>query len=68
VYQWQRGAGANTFNIPGATNAAYTRLHITRADHRSFYRAMITNRCDIKVSDTARLTVICPAAPTVLKP
>jgi hypothetical protein len=64
VYQWQRGAGANTFtNIPGATNASYTLPNVTAADHRAFFRAAVTNRCDGKVSQPARLTVICPSVP-----
>jgi hypothetical protein len=64
IWQWQRGAGANAFtNIPGATHAACTLPNVTAADHRAFFRAAVTNCYDGKVSQPARLTVICPSMP-----
>ena len=61
-YQWQK----NDTNIIGATNATYTILSTNLSDNGSTYRVNITNPSGSVMSNSARLTIISPTAPTII--
>jgi hypothetical protein len=56
-YQWQKTAGAETSDIPGATNTSYEIAKVALADNGSKFSCKVTNPAGTTLSSAASLTV-----------
>jgi hypothetical protein len=60
-YQWQKTTGAETNDIPGATNNSHEIVKVTLADNGSKFSCKVTNLAGTTLSRAATLTVTAQA-------